>query len=195
MKYTPIEINEGITGAYQRYFDNAYWLRNRKLMDEREQLISDEKIFSAPIIIEPIFNYEESKSIKEVCESLKLDSSVAKDLGKYIFEKDENINLYKHQAESLVSVFKNENPIITSGTGSGKTESFLLPIFARLLLESKKWESPASLNQWWSSDYQKKEWSHSRTNSKRKSAVRSLILYPMNALVEDQLTRLRNLFL
>jgi len=194
MKYTPIEINEGITGAYQRYFDNAYWLRNRKLMDEREQLISDEKIFSAPIIIEPIFNYEESKSIKEVCESLKLDSSVAKDLGKYIFEKDENINLYKHQAESLVSVFKNENPIITSGTGSGKTESFLLPIFARLLLESKKWESPASLNQWWSSDYQKKEWSHSRTNSKRKSAVRSLILYPMNALVEDQLTRLRNLF-
>jgi ATP-dependent helicase YprA (DUF1998 family) len=58
-----------------------------------------------------------------------------------------------------------------TGTGSGKTESFLLPILGKLAREAK--EQPDLFGQ---------------------PAMRALILYPMNALVNDQLGRLRALF-
>jgi ATP-dependent helicase YprA (DUF1998 family) len=44
--------------------------------------------------------------------------------------------LYEHQAAMLRRVVKPGRPgIVTSGTGSGKTESFLLPVFAMLARE------------------------------------------------------------
>ena len=61
--------------------------------------------------------------------------------------------------------------VVTSGTGSGKTETFLLPALSRLADEASR--SPEAF-------------SH--------RAVRVLLLYPMNALVNDQLGRLRLLF-
>ena len=43
--------------------------------------------------------------------------------------------------------------IVTSGTGSGKTESFLLPLFAQLTKELDSWEEPAdripTQDSWW----------------------------------------------
>ena len=59
-----------------------------------------------------------------------------------------------------------------TGTGSGKTESFLLPILGKLAREAKS--SPSTFRE--------------------QTAVRALLLYPMNALVNDQLGRLRTLF-
>src|ERR1035438_508298 len=61
--------------------------------------------------------------------------------------------------------------MIMTGTGSGKTESFLLPILGKLADEAVN-----------------------GTTSFSESAVRAMILYPMNALVNDQLGRLRLLF-
>ena len=101
-----------------------------------------------------------------------------------------------------------KHAVVTSGTGSGKTEAFLLPLVASLIKESSTWQSPINqpshLNDWWKN----KDWQRScekegnkglqqsyrisqRRHEKRKAAVRALILYPMNALVEDQLSRLR----
>jgi hypothetical protein len=57
-------------------------------------------------------------------------------------------------------------------TGSGKTEAFLLPILGKLANEAKS--NPATFAD--------------------QPAVRALILYPMNALVNDQLGRLRGIF-
>ncbi len=76
---------------------------------------------------------------------------------------------YTHQAEALESTSRDEMSLaITTGTGSGKTESFLLPMLAKLATEAA--HRPASF---------------------AAPAVRALILYPMNALVNDQLGRLR----
>ena len=199
MKYTPIEINDSIVNSYQRYFDNAFWLKNENLINERRALIAETKSFSNSIIMEPIFSYKNSKSFKEICENLNLSNDIAQKLANHIFGLDEHMTLRAHQAESFETAFQKNNdsrqhPIITSGTGSGKTECFLIPIFARLLQESSKWETPAKLNEWWSPSNNEKKWIHSRANGNRKAAVRSMILYPMNALVEDQLTRLRSIF-
>ncbi len=80
---------------------------------------------------------------------------------------------YVHQAQALEEFFSSERPdlIVATGTGSGKTESFLLPILAQLALEGMSRPATASL-----------------------PGCRALLLYPMNALVNDQVSRIRRLF-
>jgi ATP-dependent helicase YprA (DUF1998 family) len=80
---------------------------------------------------------------------------------------------YSHQAEAIEEVLGNKkNLMVMTGTGSGKTESFLLPILGKLAIEAQS--HPVDFG--------------------RYSAIRAIILYPMNALVNDQLGRLRQLF-
>jgi ATP-dependent helicase YprA (DUF1998 family) len=80
--------------------------------------------------------------------------------------------MYQHQAESFRQFFNNEKDIIVStGTGSGKTECFMMPILGSIYDEAC-----------------------SKPESFQKPGVRVLVLYPMNALVNDQLSRLRLLF-
>jgi ATP-dependent helicase YprA (DUF1998 family) len=80
---------------------------------------------------------------------------------------------YSHQAESIRAILRDQrNLMIMTGTGSGKTESFLLPILGKLAIEAKD----------------KSE------QFEAYPAVRAMVLYPMNALVNDQLGRLRLMF-
>jgi hypothetical protein len=75
--------------------------------------------------------------------------------------------LYQHQAVAVRAVVeRQENIIVATGTGSGKTECFLLPMIDQLLKEEGELQS---------------------------GGMRVLILYPMNALVNDQVKRLRQL--
>jgi hypothetical protein len=79
---------------------------------------------------------------------------------------------YKHQAQAIErALVHRKSLMITTGTGSGKTESFLLPILGKLAQEAAN-----------------------GTGSFGFPAVRAMVLYPMNALVNDQLGRLRLLF-
>lgn len=100
---------------------------------------------------------------------------------------------YDHQVEMLRRGLLPGKPgIVTSRTGSGKTESFMLPVLAALTNEAVTWAAPASgylQRDWWRED--KKQWSARRQGENRPSAIRSLVIYPMNALVEDQMQRLR----
>lgn len=59
--------------------------------------------------------------------------------------------LYKHQEEALrQGVAAGRNAVVTAGTGSGKTEAFLLPVLASLVAESASWRgTPARQHQWW----------------------------------------------
>ena len=79
---------------------------------------------------------------------------------------------YQHQFEAVENcLVAGKNLVIMTGTGSGKTEAFLLPILGGLAHQAQS--DPESFDQ---------------------HAMRALILYPMNALVNDQLGRLRRLF-
>lgn len=80
---------------------------------------------------------------------------------------------YLHQSEALrLSLVERKNLVVMTGTGSGKTESFLMPILAKLATEA----------------------SGAQRSFGEQSAMRAMILYPMNALVNDQLGRLRSVF-
>lgn len=75
--------------------------------------------------------------------------------------------LYVHQETAIRKVSQGRNIVVSTGTGSGKTESFLLPILDSLVRE----KAQGTLG----------------------PGVRALLLYPMNALANDQLKRLRQL--
>lgn len=75
--------------------------------------------------------------------------------------------LYQHQEEAIRKVVAGRNVVVTTGTGSGKTEAFLIPIINQLIAE--------------------------RSRGELGPGVRALLLYPMNALANDQVKRLRTL--
>jgi len=78
------------------------------------------------------------------------------------------LKLYAHQVQSINKlVAEAKNLVVATGTGSGKTECFLIPVLYELLTESDQ--------------------------TRKRPGVRALLLYPMNALVEDQMARLRRL--
>jgi len=62
-------------------------------------------------------------------------------------------SLYHHQLDMLQKVLSGKNCIVTAGTGSGKTEAFLLPLFAYLAKESESWVPPGTpelhADDWW----------------------------------------------
>jgi len=76
--------------------------------------------------------------------------------------------LYVHQEQAIKKVIKGNNLVVTTGTGSGKTESFLIPIINHLTEQKQN-------------------------NILTPGGVRALIIYPMNALANDQLKRMRDL--
>src|SRR5690606_5906643 len=99
-------------------------------------------------LLEPVMPYESTRSIAEVLKEVGRERLVADELGKMLFAADGDFRLREHQARSLEVALGDSapwNPVVTSGTGSGKTESFLLPVFARLLgeREQEKWEEPS----------------------------------------------------
>lgn len=210
----PIGAFEKIRDSLILYVKTAFGTQFPEIEQERERLLREAGAFYQEPWIEPLPRYLKSgKSIDNIqlADVPKLDEAALQDfkslaacglVGKY--------ELYSHQVTMLSQALAGQNMVVTAGTGSGKTESFLLPLFAYLAKESRSWQVPNAeyphLNDWWKNeDWQnqcnplvktKRSFKQSyrvsqRGHETRDAAVRALILYPMNALVEDQLTRLR----
>ena len=191
----PACLQAAVQEGYLRYFDTAFWLRDEKLMAERRGLLQQHGNVFRDALIESVPTYPPGPTILEVCDDVQLDRLIADQLGAMLFGADRKFELWTHQAESLRAslALDDRNPrnvIVTSGTGSGKTECFLLPVFARLLSEAQSWGSQPDLLRWWTSD--RGPWRGCRADETREAAVRAMILYPTNALVEDQISRLRH---
>ena len=204
----PIKAFEEIKESFKLYVKTAFATQFDSVNKEREEILNKEGVFYKNPYIELIPKYKISgNKISDLkTEDLKnLSDSQIKNFQSFAQSGlfDENLELYRHQYQMIKKSLEGQNTVITSGTGSGKTESFLLPLFAQLVKESSLWEKPgfppANITDWWNN----REWQQScqnlkesyrvsqRGHEKRGSAVRALILYPMNALVEDQLSRLR----
>lgn len=143
-----------------RYLLTAYPLRDANLRHEFEtQLNQRGNIWQSPYL-EGSQPYQPDKSVTELIQEGLLHPEMAN-----LFEPERK--LYQHQAEAVRAVVaRQENIVVATGTGSGKTECFLLPIIDQLLKEEANLET---------------------------DGVRVLLLYPMNALVNDQVKRLREL--
>ena len=202
-------------GAFDRVRDNfllyvktAFGTRFPSLEMERETLLlrtapGHPGVFHQEPWLEPMPRYQSAKEIGEL-----QDDEIAGLRGEELADFKTlascgligDYPLFHHQLEMLKSVFASNRAVVTAGTGAGKTEAFLLPLFAYLAQESRKWTPPDSVapTDWWNTTNEsgtrgtlKRVSQRSGESAGRPAAVRALILYPMNALVEDQLTRLR----
>ena len=192
-----------LVGAYERverlyrlYIKSAFPLRSRLLSEERDQLLSRDEVLSQAPLLETVPVYQSAGlNLEAATRELPPEYGGLAALGQKLFPPSQE--LYQHQWQSLLSATaKQEDLVVTTGTGSGKTECFLLPLFAQLARESATWSrpdiSPAN-RYWWRDENEDRQtgrilqWSHVT----RPRAIRAIILYPLNALVEDQMRRLR----
>ncbi|HKZ41528.1 MAG TPA: DEAD/DEAH box helicase, partial [Candidatus Hodarchaeales archaeon] len=165
MSLDPIKTTQAITDSYLNYLSTTFRLKDSDLQRQFEQSLRiPDKFVNGPIL-EATPPFETSATIEELIESGSL-SPRFRDLNTKRLPLDRP--LYYHQQQAIEkSVQYRRNIVVATGTGSGKTEAFLIPILQYLFEQARKGElSPG---------------------------VRALLLYPMNALANDQMARLRDL--
>lgn len=188
----PYQAFDALRDYFFRYYDTPFSLADERIRAERRHLLDQDAVTYRRPWIEVRPRYVLSPN--DVAASLVAAGGTA-DLAEFAalgLLRGDISRLYLHQAEFVRAVLSGRNAVITAGTGSGKTEAFLLPILANLLQESKAWPSagPNSQSVWWRTP--RRPFQAQRSGlAGHEPAVRTLILYPMNALVEDQLIRLR----
>lgn len=194
----PLSVFEHIKKYYISFLNTGYRVSDADLEHKREELLQKPGAITTDPIIELIPMYQ---SCGFGTSDIDSHQFWAHDTPREVKEAwsqlisagliDSSNEFYTHQIEMLRrGIVAGKPGIATSGTGSGKTESFLLPILAALVDEGVHWASPdiVSAEPWWKTD---KPFDFYRKGTKRPVAVRAMILYPMNALVEDQMVRLR----
>lgn len=186
----PFKTFEEIRSAYLRYLDSPFRLRYDALMDERRVLLDqDRQLYRLPLF-EPIVPYESSGlSILDAATRLGVAVEAAEFISRGLFPADRN--LYQHQYDAWEASRQGQAVVVTTGTNSGKTETYLIPVLAQLVEESERWPVPSHPGQpWWStSGARNAQRGHEPVG--RHPAMRALFLYPLNALIEDQLGRIR----
>ncbi|MEB3982524.1 DEAD/DEAH box helicase [Mycobacterium sp. 663a-19] len=193
---TPATLAAGLRDAFLRYFDTAFWLNDESVMRERRTLLEQPGALVGQIMLEPVIPYASTERLLDVTARVGISEHVARDVAKAVFPNiaADDLKLREHQARAIAHHFQSgdspeRNVVVTSGTGSGKTEAFLLPLLLRLAAEAWTWPTQHEAQWWWDSD--SPHFVPMRHPETREPAIRGLILYPTNALVEDQMTRLR----
>lgn len=187
----PFALAAELQQTLMRRIDTDHRLASAALAEERRDLLQSGATLMSELQVEPVPQYTGATDALAICDSIGLSRSESTRLVESIFGVDAaDVRLFTHQAAALQTAFATDrphNPVVTSGTGSGKTESFLLPVLARLLIDARGWTRQPGAP-WW--DDASPAWRPLRTRGPH-DAMRTMVLYPMNALVEDQIARLR----
>jgi Lhr-like helicase len=160
--------------SLRKYIEATYHISHPTIIKQRRDLLDQIGVISQNPYLESTPRYKTKKSFGDLnlpSEVLEIFATVSKShngLPKMIHDPP-----YEHQALSVQKALNSKKSLfVITGTGSGKTECYLLPILGKLAIEAK----------------------NKGEEFKRGPGVRALILYPMNALVNDQLGRIRLLF-
>lgn len=238
--HDPIGAFQRIRELFISYVDTASRIEPAELAEERRNLLQQPGNLCTEPLLEPLPIWSpDGRSFEDLCAEAGADAVLAplppaaraaflELIGSGLIGLDGSGRLlppYRHQVAMLQRGIRDgEAGIVTSGTGSGKTEAFLLPVLATILEEATRSDAPWSApepgflqRRWWRGSNGKPvaapnekgtyklpkgytinglqwddyEGNEQRSGETRPAAIRALILYPMNALVEDQMTRLR----
>lgn len=119
--------------------------------------------------------FKSGKSINQL-----IDEGVLSPLYRDLEAKKPNTSLYKrclpidrplylHQENAIRTIVSGNNTVVSTGTGSGKTNCFLIPVINELLKEKEM--------------------------GRLGPGVRALFIYPMNALANDQMKNIRKILM
>ena len=172
MQKTIVESMADLHNGLSQYIEATYHVGDVSAISQRRDLLNKKGVIFQEPFIESTPRYEAGPRYRD----LGLPTSVERLFNAISSEGDHPILYdppYTHQAAALTkTIGERRDLIVATGTGSGKTESFLLPILANLLVDAEA--DPSGFV-----DH---------------PSMKALVLYPMNALVNDQLARMRTLF-
>ena len=167
--FNPAKAAEEIKKEYIGYISTTFHFRNqnlqKKLVEELEETVSN-----GPFV-EIKDSFKSGKTIEELIVKGTL-SPLFRDL-----EKNKNYKpklpitrpLYLHQEKAIEKIVAGKNVVVSTGTGSGKTDCFVIPVINELLREKEQ--------------------------GKLNDGVRAIFIYPMNALANDQIKGLREILM
>ena len=165
MGLNPLIASENIIDKYLRYIETTFYIDDKDYMNQFKRYLQKPDYFAKG----PYLDFSDSFKFGESIETLIGEGVFSHEFVE-LYRKNETLltrELYKHQELSVRKIKEGRNLVVTTGTGSGKTEAFLLPII-NFLMEQKE-------------------------NDALTDGVRALIIYPMNALANDQMKRMREL--
>ena len=169
--FNPGKAADQIKKEYIGYISTTFRFREQEL--QKHFLEELDKTVSKGPFIEIKDTFLTGKTINEMI-TTNILSPVFKNLeigkqNKYEHKLPLNRPLYLHQEKAIERIVSGRNVVISTGTGSGKTNCFLIPVINHLLKEQE--------------------------NRTLNSGVRAVFIYPMNALANDQIKNLREILL
>lgn len=161
MAFSPMRASKTITEQYRRYLSTVFQIRNPEYRDQFTEQLAEASMLASGPYLDVHDHFTSGATPRELTAQGVLPRSFLR-LG-FVHDRP----LYMHQEQAVRRVLEGRNIVVSTGTGSGKTESFLIPILAEL---ARQYEE-----------------------GRLGDGVRALLVYPMNALANDQVERMRTL--
>jgi ATP-dependent helicase YprA (DUF1998 family) len=161
--FDPLATSDLIIEGYQRYLRSLLPVRDSRIASALDEEIARSQLTKGPLL-ESAPPYAHGATLADLVADGVLHPAFTA-LASEALPLDRP--LYRHQEQAIRKITAGRNVIVASGTGSGKTETFLLPILDALTAEQAR--------------------------GTLAPGVRALLLYPMNALANDQIKRLRQI--
>ncbi len=174
--FNPAEASNKIKEEFIDYIVTSFSIADQKYNDLFKEKLNKQGVISKGPFVDIKDIFKSGKTLASLCADNIL-SPLFHDIEKnkpnekkYKHRLPVDRPLYLHQEKAIETITINKkNAVVTTGTGSGKTECFLIPIINELLREIEL--------------------------GTLKPGVRALLIYPMNALANDQMKRLRELLM
>jgi ATP-dependent helicase YprA (DUF1998 family) len=164
MPLNPIAFTDRVVTSFLRYQLTAYPFADQDLDKQMRELLSLDKSRATPLLRGPYLTL--SRPFDQGCPVQQLvDESILHSGLKGRMPAGMQ-NVYRHQEEAMRAITAGKTTLISTGTGSGKTECFLYPVISKCMRLRDEGQA---------------------------AGIVAVLVYPTNALAEDQLLRLRGL--
>ena len=154
----PFITADKVKDAYRRYIETSFPIRRDSLRQEFGRLVNEERLLWQEPYVSLARPFKTAGSFDDLVAEGVLDPRITT-------AHWDIVTLWDHQAQAIrrLSTLGRQphNTVVATGTGSGKTEAFIIPIVDHCL----RHPGPG---------------------------VQAVVIYPMNALINDQLKRLRH---
>ncbi len=158
-------LRDRVVGDYARYVQSFVRIRDQRVRDFVDRQMADGVFWPDPLIqLNPA--YASGGSVDDL-----VDAGLLHPECRRIFRRNKNeagfgepIHLYRHQREAIETAKTGKSYVLTTGTGSGKSLAYLIPIIHHVL---------------------------SKPARERDGHISAIVVYPMNALCNSQMEELR----
>jgi superfamily II DNA/RNA helicase/very-short-patch-repair endonuclease len=159
------EFRNKLIEDYVSYVKSFIHISDEKIRNHVEDELEKKQVLSPEPLIQLNPLFEDGASVDELVRHGVLHRDCA-----HIFRRDKKgdepglpLHLYKHQEDAIGEARKGHSYVLTTGTGSGKSLTYIIPIVDQILRAG----------------------THGR-------GIQAIIVYPMNALVNSQAKALEN---